>query len=774
MAVPTRTQVNAFRFELLATAAQRIFDLGAQIKSDGERIQTTIAGLDWDGQGANAAELRAEDEYYEFRRAAIELEDLSEAVSSGMICMSGTANSLILRALCCEQQKFVVSDHWQVTDGEDYSQAEGEGSGDAEESTSVTATMKRRAQIAETETAQLRALAQTLADQDTTCADAITTHSAALERLTPVSSAIGGGIGDRIGDKLVKGEPLTDFERRVLAAATTDLDPRTTAGLNVGRPTAISQAEFDFLREINRDMDGLTMKEILALSDGQGPATRTNLATAVELMGCPGLRTASGDHGGMAQVPTEIRSLLTSNLTTKTSGTYHDENGTHHRVTVIDRLDGFRNLSTFIGAGDKNIQGSDINRGLAKQVSEISRATKTTGHAMGNGLQMAPDELNEFMSDTLTIAGEDKIAARDFITGKNMDVTCDNGGRYNANDHLAGLSEHRWGDHLGGLNQMFSWIGDDAGTTNPFTKTLTRDAATSLGSYLGSEEYLDTNKKLGINTPGLARIFANAVHPYLGSYVGAEGLAGIPDHGVQYLNSDELKRVFQSLNTDPEAAKIMNVEAAKWQNLMAYQYGINPDAPLAERAGMLNQAMTDGSARAIATMYDEQKEEYNQQKLIYSVVKDAGWLFPATAVLEPLLQQPVTDWVLGHEPTQDDATGESTDPKKLASLSDPYAFKFAILKGYSEQAGTEWLRTTFPSIFDGNELSWDKALKDHESRNMLIRAVSKVTDNGVPYATQWNTFYTDGQKATSENGEEMVEADCRGGDEESGEQTCEK
>lgn len=76
MAVPTRTQVNAFRFEPLATAAQRIFDLGAQIKSDGERIQTTIAGLDWDGRRANAAELRAEDEYYEFRRAAIELEDL--------------------------------------------------------------------------------------------------------------------------------------------------------------------------------------------------------------------------------------------------------------------------------------------------------------------------------------------------------------------------------------------------------------------------------------------------------------------------------------------------------------------------------------------------------------------------------------------------------------------------------------------------------------------------------------------------------------------------
>lgn len=44
--------------------------------------------------------------------------------------------------------------------------------------------------------------------------------------------------------------------------------------MSADRPP-LSQAEFDFLREINRDMDGLTMKKILALSDGQGPATRT-------------------------------------------------------------------------------------------------------------------------------------------------------------------------------------------------------------------------------------------------------------------------------------------------------------------------------------------------------------------------------------------------------------------------------------------------------------------------------------------------------------------
>lgn len=124
----------------------------------------------------------------------------------------------------------------------------------------------------------------------------------------------------------------------------------------------------------------------------------------------------------------KIRGLLTSNLTTKTSGTYHDENGTHHRVTVIDRLDGVpESVRDFIGAGDKNAAGFGHQPGLAKQGLRDQSGLQTTGHAMGNGLQVKPDELNEFMSDTPAVAGEDKIAARDFIA--RTWCTCDNGGR---------------------------------------------------------------------------------------------------------------------------------------------------------------------------------------------------------------------------------------------------------------------------------------------------------------------------------------------------------
>lgn len=62
-----------------------------------------------------------------------------------------------------------------------------------------------------------------------------------------------------------------------------------------------------------------------------------------------------------------------------------------------------------------------------------------------------------------------------------------------------------------------------------------------------SERIYDFGRQINSDgvRPGLAQIFANALHPYLGSYVGAEGLAGIPDRGVDDLSTDELKRVFK-------------------------------------------------------------------------------------------------------------------------------------------------------------------------------------------------------------------------------------
>ncbi|QHN29214.1 hypothetical protein GII32_01260 [Gordonia amarae] len=749
--VPTRSQINGFQLEKLATASERITALGRQIKSDGVRVRDAITELAWDGDGANAAELRAEDEYHEFRRAAIELEDMSESVSSGLSWLSDTSNSLKLRVVSCQLQKFDVNDDWVVIDKFDYASADA-----TDESTEDTALREQRAEIAKTETVLLQQLAQTFSDQDTDFAAAVLKHSEALERLTPVSSAIGGGIGDRIGDELAAGETLTEWEQKILNVATTHLNFETTTDLSLGRPTTIPQGHFDFLREISRDLDGLTMKEILALSDGQTPRTRTNLASAVELIGCPGLRTESGDQGGVAQVPDGIRSLLTSDLTTSTGGMFPDKDGISHEYTVIDRLDEVRDLTTFIAAGSPNLQGSDINRGMAKQISEISRATSQTGRAMGNGLRLEPDELNNLMSHTLEIAGQDKIAARDFITGKDMNVTCDNGGRYVANDHLEGLTQHRWGTRTAGLEKMFSWIGDDAGATTPFAKELTRDAATSLGNYLGSEEYLDTNKKLGINTPGLAQIFANAVHPYLGSYVGAEGLAGIPDRGVDDLSTDQLKRVFQSLNTDPEAAATMNTEAAKWQNLMAYHYGADPDAPLATRSGMLNQAMTEGSKQAVEVISDEQKSVYERKKLTYLAIKDVGWLFPQTAIFEPALQQPVTDWVIGKEPTQADATNDHTNPDKIRSLNDPSAHNYSILKVYSEKPGNEWVRREHPNLFDQDGLSWEKIHSNQRLENDFDRAASEMEKRGGPELSDWLQGYDKGVKATESHGADGV------------------
>lgn len=157
--VPTRSQINGFQLEKFGDS------LGTDHRprsTDQVRwcaCRDAITELAWDGDGANAAELRAEDEYHEFRRTAIELEDMSESVSSGLSWLSDTSNSLKLRVVSCQLQKFDVNDDWVVIDKFDYASA------DTDESTEDTALREQRAEIAKTETVLLQQLAQTFSDQ---------------------------------------------------------------------------------------------------------------------------------------------------------------------------------------------------------------------------------------------------------------------------------------------------------------------------------------------------------------------------------------------------------------------------------------------------------------------------------------------------------------------------------------------------------------------------------------------------------------------------------
>lgn len=658
--------------------------------------------------------------------------------------MSGIANIMKVALANALADTFDVSENWTVTDAADYPTGELSEA----EKTAVEQEKSRRATEAENGTARLQRLAGEFHAADEDCASSIHSIIGDIAALTPLSSALGGGIAEQIADKITEGKTLTDFERRVLELGAT-LSRDQMAALWRGATAEISQGQFEFLQEITGQLGGKTMAEVLAL--GEGPRHKEiqhHLASAVEMLGIPNVKTEAGDAGGMDQLPENIRTILTSNLDTG-QAVIDDAPDDGARVYhLTEGLESFYGFSRFISQGNDFLQGSDVNRGLLKQVAELSGVSASDpigSHALRSGeFELLDEELRQFLSDTLYNAAMDRTAVHDFLTGDNMDVTCDNGGRYVAGTHVEALLQYEWGDNTSGAEAMLRWNADVGPSGNAYQVELAHGAAEALGHHLGSEEFIATNERLGLTNPQLARELADTLHPYLGSFSGADGLAGLPEYGVKSLEPSELERLFQSLSTDPEAAARINTEASKWQNLMAYAYGMDPtQAALPERAGMLSQAMIDGNTAAREHMSAEQQREYQNNLEALSLVKDIAGLFPYADKAAVLIQPSL---ILGDEPTMADVESEYNNPESIASLNDPLAHKFSIFSGYAA-ANPAWV-AAHPEFFEDGKPSWEKATEDEHSRNIFINLVHEISGGVGPVVTGWEGAFRSGNRAS--------------------------
>lgn len=724
----------------MPTAAGGATTIGDQVEADGLNIQSTITGMDWSGAFRNAAVSRANREQVQFTRVDDAFEELSKAITDGHTSMSHISESLKTGADGWEATGYDVAEDWTVTDRYNYALAESMFKDD-NAALELLANMKSvRANNAATATTQLQRLAVEFDEADTTCAAAIGAASTSISTLTPLESALGGGIADQIGEKLRDGKELSDFERRVLEAGT-NLDADELEALKNGKPATMTQGEFDFLKEIVGDLDGLTMAEIVELGAGtHHNDIQSNLANATQLLGTPNLGSSSGDRGGMAALPANMRRVLTRNPV--------DENG--HLYTNIQE---FTSFVDFVAAGDQNSRfGSDVNRGLLKQSSEISGASSLDGGTPGS---LAT--IDKLLNTAMNVGGSDRIAAHDFITGENMDVTCDNGGRYNAGIHLNNISDFAWTD-FSGLHTVFDTIGQDVESSNPFYAEISRENASSLAHYLGSPGDMDTNDDVGITNPELARIYANALSPYLGDFTGIDATSeGAPTYGADRLKPGELENIFRSLNTDGEAAATMNSEAYKWQNLMALQYGITDQAHFSELAGILSQAMTDGNSQAVNHLSEtdlaQRTASYDSKMTLFSTVKDLTGLLPVGSEAGIAMQQPLADAIFGEAPVLEDASTQGNDPNWVAQLNDPKIRDFNELQGYN-LAHPEFGESMPDELFRDGKLDWNAA---NENSNLFKDWVGKMGsdwEDGFDKGTEepdWPMAGIDGAKPEDPN-----------------------
>lgn len=619
--IPNRSQVNGFNFGSLDQAASHATTIGTGIQQDADRVSHTISGLDWSGGARGAADDRASREHTQLSRVAHAFDDLSDAAKSGNAAMSHISDALKQNANGLEADMFKVSDDWGVTDTYNYALADAvaAANNDPVAQQQIAELKAKRAEEAKTGATRLKRLAQEFDEADEKCTSQIKSANEAISSLAPVASGLSSKGADSIADALNGGHPLSPSQLSQLKAAT-NLTPDQIDALKHGKPANLSQGQYDFIKELTHGMDGKSIDQITGM--GAGPshgAVQNGLANATVMMGTPNVGTAAGDHGGMGALPQNLQSILTKNMATGKSDPT-----------------GFFKFSNFIGKSNPELrQGSDVSRGILKQASEISGYAKNdpvANFAHPPDWQNSGEVLNHELNQALNVGASDKIATHDFITGKNMDVTCSDGGHFNANTHLTDLTTHHWEDQTSGVDKMFKWVGQDAASPDHFSADLAHDAANSLGHHLGSEANIGANQQLGVINPEMSKTLATAVSPYLGNFAGAGGLPGIPDMHIGHMQQGELQNMFQALNSSPESAKIINTAGQHWMNYMSYQYGMHPDSNLAMNAGQIGGAMTGGYHNEWNYLndqiYHQHMQDYQDNMNSYKAISDAVGMVP--------------------------------------------------------------------------------------------------------------------------------------------------
>lgn len=735
-------------------------------------VSSTVGGLDWSGSAREAADVRVGRDRAALIRVGGAFTALSRAITDANTSLSTMRCRLLTAAHDYETDGYVVADDWTVRDGYNYSLARAVCAGDETATARLDRLAERRAAHAEHGSVDLHRLTVHFADADHRCAAAIHAASERLVALTPVRSSLGGAAADDIWNALQSGRHLSPDERDQLRAATT-LTPDQLAALRNGAPADLPQGQYDFLRTLMCHLDGKSIAEIAGLAENNrdvdgdpsrpGPdhdVVQKSLADGLQLMSNPRIGTAAGDHGGMASLPSSVRSLLTDDLTADT--TVVQPVGTAQRsvrevkAVAIRRTKDLERLTDLMASGGGDLRvGTDVDRGLTKQVAEIAGDTSDPDLPRvfgGGGPSGGSDGLTAMLDRTLLVSGTDEIAAHDVITGQNMKVTCDDGGHYVAGSHLAGIMQHHWGTHSAGASSLVDWLGHADGDGNAFRAGQAHESADVVGHFLGDGSNKAFTQDLGGRSPMLTQTLATSMAPYLGGFSGISDGHGLGDHDVEPMRPDELRHLFTGLDSDPTAASTINHAAVEWKGAMAQQFGADPShsSSLARAAGMLDKGLRSGYHQQYDLLhdqaYDHDKEAYESAEKLYSLSVNLGSKIPVVGDYLDIPQDYLKESVIGDEPdprTTDSAAMQALRNTAILVEDDPEYLTFQRFVGYTEQH-PEVLRDN-PQWTDANgALDWQKVFADKDGANHWRDVVGGIA---TPHWSGWDEFYADGQQA---------------------------
>ncbi|GAA1479769.1 hypothetical protein GCM10009624_02090 [Gordonia sinesedis] len=604
----TRGVVEKAHPELLGPAAESLEPVSRMIEQNAVKMHRTVTDLDWTGDARASAVGRVDDERTQMIRVADAADRLANSFKRGRSVMAPMVASLRSSASNLEGAGFRVADNWRVTDGWDYGMAEAFAAGNSAKLQRIAAIKRERADEAVNQTVRLQRLAQELEDADTATAAQIRSASGAIAAMAPVAAGMSAKQADRDVDALRNGTATPAQLARLRMA--TRLSDEQVQALREGRRIALTQGQFDYLTGMMKDLDGVSMQEMLKMNE-RAPGL---LGDAMRLASNPKLGTESGDRGGMKQLPPQVQSLLRDSPL-KTNGTFNATYGgteVNRRMWLyVPRLDEFEALNKLLASrnpsGGTDLRlGTDIDRGLVKQASEMSRIfgprmTTSAGEPYGSPANI--DDIRRVVNGMLTTSGGDHQAITDFLTGENMDVTVTQGNTFNADRHFLDLLKAKWGDDNSGMKAAFDWTGsaaDDGGLEGRMGGRAAEEIAKAFVrhhdelAYIGESAPGSPTEAFGTRNPELAQMFAKNLVPYWGN------LANLPselliNHTAGPLGTtSELSSLVGILGTDPVAAETLVHGSARWEAVLAHQYGLSPGSDIGTHSGQLNSALVGG------------------------------------------------------------------------------------------------------------------------------------------------------------------------------------
>ncbi|MBF6181759.1 TPR repeat region-containing protein [Nocardia otitidiscaviarum] len=681
---PTVSQVLSWQIKVDATAplAETI---ARELRSLADRMNSTIDGLNWSGEGRAGADYRSDREHQQMGTLASEFDDLaaqSRTHHANLDHMVSTAKTAVasLRDNSFNGVNFYkVAEDWTVTDGTDWDTLYA-AAGDNQDTISQLDNIKStRANTAINETIRLQQLARDIGIEDAATADAIGKILDGIEQLAPETSADGltpsaaEEDGKAIADGTATDEEIARISERL---ADTGLTPEQLAALERGEEIDVPPATLAYLQAFYgyAGRDGLLQfsDQLARTNTPQATQLRTDLGNGLMVLSNEKVVTRDKDtgsvvnRGGYDKLHSEVRELVGTragtgiNLPDANTRELPDDYrgglfGNDREAAYRQDLERFANL---LGASEKGYEpgqrfGMELTRQAAHQAILADRTE--AGHDVPwSGVS------EQTLQDLVNVGARNDDANYALITG-NGDPELfgagtpgqDNDG-YHRDSVLTPLLKHEWDDDGKALSEMFTWINEDARITDPGNPVQVADAKQAGEAAYGLAQLLSTtesglNKEnlyqswldvpghdkqsLGELNPVATKALATALAPYTLDMIDADdNLTNTTGFGE--LNPVEAVRVMSVLNTDSDAATIINsvalAEADRIEGIYADQAARgNPNHLLGTMAGDMRWLVDSGIDAEIADRTQNAQDADTSKQQKYAAAYTAAQIFAA-------------------------------------------------------------------------------------------------------------------------------------------------